>query len=41
VKRWYELCVRRLRDELDVDPEQSTELLFAQALQGKLLADAR
>jgi DNA-binding SARP family transcriptional activator len=38
VKSWYELCVRRLREELEVDPEHATRLLFEQAMQGRLLA---
>ena len=38
VKSWYELCVRRLREELELDPEYATQLLFQQAMQGRLLA---
>jgi len=37
VKSWYELCVRRLREELEVDPEHATRLLFEQAMQGELV----
>jgi len=37
VKSWYELCVRRLREELQVDPEHATRLLFEQAMKGEFL----
>jgi DNA-binding SARP family transcriptional activator len=36
VRRWYELCVRALRTELDVDPEPETEALYRRALSGRL-----
>lgn len=36
VKSWYELCVHKLREELDVEPDRQTELLLDLALQGEL-----
>lgn len=36
VHGWYELCTRRLRDELDVDPSPATERIFNAALRGDL-----
>jgi two-component SAPR family response regulator len=36
VKSWHELCVRRLRDDLDVEPTSGTEHLFRQAIRGEL-----
>jgi DNA-binding SARP family transcriptional activator len=34
VRRWYDLCVRTLRAELDVDPEPETVRIYHVALQG-------
>jgi DNA-binding SARP family transcriptional activator len=34
VRRWYELCVRALRAELDVAPEPDTEDCYLRALRG-------
>lgn len=36
VRRWYELCVQTLREELDCQPEPETERVFRRALEGKL-----
>jgi two-component SAPR family response regulator len=36
VKSWHELCVRRLRDELDVEPTTATEHLYRRAIRGEL-----
>jgi two-component SAPR family response regulator len=36
VKRWHDLCVQRLRDELEVDPAPDTEQVFALAMSGQL-----
>ncbi|MBI4494044.1 MAG: winged helix-turn-helix domain-containing protein [Chloroflexi bacterium] len=36
VRRWYELCTRTLRAELDVAPELETEALYQRAMAGKL-----
>lgn len=36
VRRWYELCTARLRDDLQVSPEPATRLLFSHAMQGRL-----
>jgi two-component SAPR family response regulator len=33
VKGWYELCLRRLREELEMDPEPYTQALFKQAME--------
>jgi DNA-binding SARP family transcriptional activator len=41
VKSWYDLCVRRLREELEVDPEHATRLVFEQAMQGRLQGSTR
>jgi DNA-binding SARP family transcriptional activator len=35
VRSWYELCVRRLRAELDCDPEPETVQLYRQAVAGR------
>ena len=35
VRSWYELCVRTLRSELEVDPEPETKWLFERALRGE------
>ena len=37
VRRWYQLCTTRLRDELDVAPDQTTKELYARAVQGHLV----
>jgi DNA-binding SARP family transcriptional activator len=34
VRRWYEVCVRTLRGELDVDPEPDTRTTYEQAMAG-------
>jgi two-component SAPR family response regulator len=36
VKSWYDLCVRRLRGDLDVQPMPATEQLFHRAVRGEL-----
>ncbi|WP_433549067.1 AfsR/SARP family transcriptional regulator [Streptomyces sp. CA-294286] len=36
VRRWYDLCTARLRDDLQVPPEPATHLLFSRAMQGRL-----
>jgi two-component SAPR family response regulator len=36
VRSWHELCVRRLRTELDVEPTSATEHLFRRAIRGEL-----
>jgi two-component SAPR family response regulator len=36
VKSWHQLCVRRLREDLDVEPTSATELLFRRAIRGEL-----
>ena len=41
VKSWYELCVRRLRDDLDVEPTSGTEHLFHRAIRGELRSRRR
>jgi len=35
VRRWYELCVRTLRGELDVDPDPDTQATYEQAMAGQ------
>ena len=35
VRRWYDICVRTLRIELDAVPEPETESLYRLALTGK------
>jgi two-component SAPR family response regulator len=37
VRRWYELCVRRLRDELQISPDPSTVEVFKKAMNGGLV----
>lgn len=37
VRRWYQLCTSRLRDELDVAPDEATKALYARAVQGDLV----
>jgi DNA-binding SARP family transcriptional activator len=34
VRRWYEVCMRTLRGELDVDPEPETRATYEQAMLG-------
>lgn len=34
VKNWYQVCVRRLRAELGIEPTSDTHRVFAQALRG-------
>jgi DNA-binding SARP family transcriptional activator len=34
VRRWYEVCVRTLRGELDVDPDPDTQATYEQAMAG-------
>jgi DNA-binding SARP family transcriptional activator len=36
VRRWYDLCSRRLRDELDVAPSQETTRLYNRAMRDEL-----
>ena len=36
VRRWYEVCVRTLRGELDVDPEPDTQATYEAAMAGNL-----
>lgn len=36
VRRWYEVCVRTLRGELDVDPETDTQATYEQAMAGNV-----
>lgn len=38
VKRWHQICVRRLREQLDVEPTEITNRVLVQALRGELLA---
>jgi two-component SAPR family response regulator len=38
VNGWYELCARRLREELDADPAPATRRLHLRAMRGELLA---
>ncbi|MBV9896833.1 MAG: winged helix-turn-helix domain-containing protein [Chloroflexi bacterium] len=35
VRRWYEVCVRTLRGELDVDPEPDTRATYERAMAGQ------
>jgi DNA-binding SARP family transcriptional activator len=41
VRRWYELCVRTLREEIDVDPDPETTDAYARALRGAACSAAR
>ncbi len=36
VRRWYEVCVRTLRGELDVDPDAETQATYEQGMSGNL-----
>jgi DNA-binding SARP family transcriptional activator len=36
VRRWFEVCVQTLRDELDVNPEPRTHALYREAMAGGL-----
>jgi two-component SAPR family response regulator len=36
VGSWYQLCCRRLREELDVEPAPATERIYAMAMRGDL-----
>lgn len=36
VSSWYQLCCRRLREELDVEPAAATERIYAMAMRGEL-----
>jgi DNA-binding SARP family transcriptional activator len=36
VHNWHELCVRRLRDDLDVAPTATTSRIYARAVRGEL-----
>jgi DNA-binding SARP family transcriptional activator len=36
VRRWFELCVQTLRDDLDVAPEPETVRVYEQALKGRV-----
>ena len=38
VNGWYELCARRLREELDTEPAPATQHLHLRAMRGELLA---
>lgn len=40
VRRWYDLCVRTLRSELDAAPERQTEELYQRAMGGHTLTAA-
>ncbi|MFF4948091.1 AfsR/SARP family transcriptional regulator [Streptomyces chattanoogensis] len=37
VQRWYRLCVKRLRDELQVPPDDETQRIYLHALRGRQL----
>lgn len=37
VKRWHALCTHRLREHLDVDPDEETNRLLVRALRGELV----
>lgn len=36
VQRWHDICVRRLRDDLSVQPSDETERIFRSAMRGEL-----
>ena len=36
VRNWHRMCVRRLRDDLDVVPTETTRRIFARAMRGEL-----
>lgn len=36
VQTWYEICLRRLHDDLDVEPTDTTYRIFARAVRGEL-----
>ncbi|MEU9353266.1 BTAD domain-containing putative transcriptional regulator [Streptomyces griseoloalbus] len=36
VRRWYDICTARLREDLQMSPEPATELLYSRAMQGQL-----
>ncbi|MFF3629457.1 BTAD domain-containing putative transcriptional regulator [Streptomyces sp. NPDC002164] len=38
VQRWYRLCVKRLRDELQVPPNDKTQRMYEHALRGEQLS---
>ncbi|MCE7002296.1 winged helix-turn-helix domain-containing protein [Kibdelosporangium philippinense] len=39
VRRWHDICTRRLRDELGVRPSSQTEWVYVQAMRGELRQD--
>ncbi|WP_186762731.1 AfsR/SARP family transcriptional regulator [Lentzea tibetensis] len=41
VRLWYDICLRRLHDELDVEPTDTTYRIFARAVRGELRDRAR
>ncbi|WP_081655978.1 AfsR/SARP family transcriptional regulator [Amycolatopsis vancoresmycina] len=40
VRNWHRMCVRRLRDDLDVRPTETTRRIFARGVRGELRASA-
>jgi len=36
VRNWHQMCVRRLRDDLDLVPTETTRNIFARAMRGEL-----
>jgi two-component SAPR family response regulator len=36
VRNWHQMCLRRLRDDLDVVPTETTRRIFARAIRGEL-----
>lgn len=41
VRRWHDICVRRLRDELDVTPSIETSRVYTRAMTGELRQPTR
>jgi DNA-binding SARP family transcriptional activator len=38
VRNWHEMCLRRLRDDLEVTPAETTDRIYARAMRGELRA---
>jgi two-component SAPR family response regulator len=41
VRNWHRMCLRRLRDDLDVAPTEATNRIYARAVRGELRAPAK
>lgn len=41
VRNWHDICVRRLREDLDIAPTDTTRRIFTRAVRGELRSRAR